>query len=58
MSNSKPLTEKEIREYAYIVAEEAVTIPKGEKMGRWTREDRVTFVATVVMKLIRNGQKK
>ena len=58
MKPSSPLTEKEICEYALIVAEKAVTIPKGGKVGRWTREDRVALVATVVAKLIRNGQKK
>jgi len=36
------------------MAEKAVTIPEGGKSGRWTREDRVALVYSVLCSLIRN----
>lgn len=35
------------------MAEKAVSIPEGGKVGRWTREDRVTLVYSVLCSLYR-----
>lgn len=42
----------------HAMAEKIVFIPKGEKRGRWTREDRVALVYSVLCSLSRLGKKK
>jgi hypothetical protein len=49
----KDLTPEEWREGLRIMAEKAVTIPKGEKIGRWDREQRVAIVYSVLCSLAR-----
>lgn len=49
----KELTPEEWREGLHLIAEQIVTIPPGEKVGRWTREDRVAVVYSVLCSLAR-----
>lgn len=53
MSKEKDLTPEEWREGLMIMAEKAVTIPEGVKIGRWDRETRVILVYSVLCSLAR-----
>ena len=44
----KELTPEQWRKGLRIMAENAVSIPKGGKVGRWNREDRVAVVYAVL----------
>lgn len=51
----KELTPKQWREGLRIMAENAVSIPKGGKVGRWNRADRVAVVYAVLCSLARKA---
>lgn len=53
----KDLTETE-KNLARELAERSVSIPKGGRVGRWTREDRVSLVYSVICSLVRLGKNK
>lgn len=49
--------EKDVTDYLWLMAESACTIPPGEKVGRWTRDDRVHLIFTVLCSLARMPRK-
>lgn len=49
---AKDLTKIE-KEVLMEMAEKAVTIPVGGKVGRWTREDRIAVVYSALCSMIR-----
>jgi hypothetical protein len=49
----KELTPEEWKAGLKIMAENAVSIKPGEKVGRWTRDDRVAVVYSVLCSLAR-----
>jgi hypothetical protein len=51
----KELTPEQWKEGLKIMAENAVSIPKGEKRGRWTREMRVALVYSILCSLARKA---
>lgn len=40
------------------MAEHAVTIPEGEKVGRWTRDMRVAVVYSILVSIYKINKKK
>ena len=46
------------RNYLLELAEKAVFIQEGEKIGKWTRENRVALVYSVLCSLIRLNKRK
>jgi len=48
---------KQEKEVMWQMAERAVTIPKGGKVGRWTREERVALVYSVIYSIIQCNEK-
>lgn len=52
------ITDEQIYEYLHELAEKAVSIPKGEKVGRWTREDRVAVVYSALCSIYRTNKAK
>lgn len=46
------LTDEE-KEAIYALAERVVTIPEGGRVGKWTREERVMLVYSVLCGLFR-----
>jgi hypothetical protein len=51
------LTKRE-KQAIKVMAENAVSIKEGEKVGRWTREDRVAVVYSVLCSLFRMSKQK
>ena len=51
------LTRKE-KLAALSLAKKAVSIPEGEKVGKWTRETRVALVYSVICTLVRIAKNK
>lgn len=49
----RELTKKE-KMVLLDLAESVVSIPEGARVGRWTREDRVAVVFSVLCSLVRN----
>ncbi len=43
-----PGLDKDVSDYLWLMAECAVTIPVGGKVGRWTRDDRVVVVWSAI----------
>lgn len=53
MSRANRDLTKEEKDLLHALAEKAVYIQKGDKLGRWTREDRVAVVFSVLCSLVR-----
>jgi hypothetical protein len=51
----KELTKEEWQKGLRILAEKAVTIPPGEKVGRWDRESRIIVIYSVLCALARKS---
>lgn len=49
----KDLTPEEWKQGLKIMAEKAVTIPEGHKVGRWDRQGRVMVVYSVLCAIAR-----
>ena len=52
MNDIDILTNEE-KEAIHLLAERAVTIPEGDRSGKWTREARVMLVYSVLCSLFR-----
>lgn len=53
MEKERELTPEEWKEGLRMIAEDIVTIPAGQKQGRWDRETRVMLVWSVLCSLAR-----
>jgi hypothetical protein len=54
----KDIIPDEYKEVLMDMANKAVTIPEGEKIGRWTRTDRVAVVYSALCSLLRISMQK
>jgi len=48
---------KQEKQVLWEMAERAVSIKEGGKVGRWTREDRVALVYSVIYSIIQNKER-
>jgi hypothetical protein len=51
-----PLSKQE-KQVLWEMAERAVTIPPGEKQGRWSREERVVLVYSALCSMVRISER-
>jgi len=49
---------KQEKEVLWQMAEKAVTIPEGQKQGRWSRDERIVLVYSALCSIVRINEKK
>jgi len=58
MKKEIEVTDEDVYAYLHELAEKAVTIQEGEKVGRWTRGDRVAVVYSALCAIYRTNKAK